>query len=81
MGEDARPRRPLRTLALVALTLALGGSAAAADWPEFGYIPSRQNVGPASTGITAANVAKLHRRTIQLDGTVDSSPIYVGGAI
>jgi outer membrane protein assembly factor BamB len=81
MGEDARPRRPLRIPTLVALTLTLTGSAAAADWPEFGYIPSRQNVGPANAGITAANVAKLHRRTIQLDGTVDSSPIYVGGVI
>jgi outer membrane protein assembly factor BamB len=47
----------------------------------FGYNPGRQNVGPASTGITAANVAQLNRRTIQLDGTVDSSPIYVGGVI
>jgi outer membrane protein assembly factor BamB len=71
----------LRLLTLLALSLALTGSAAAADWLEFGYNPGRQNVGPASTGITAANVAKLKRRTIQLDGTVDSSPIYVGGVI
>ena len=81
MGEGARPRRALRLLGFAALTLVLAGSAAAADWPEFGYNPGRQNVGPATTGITAANVAKLHRRTIQLDGTVDSSPIYVGGVI
>jgi outer membrane protein assembly factor BamB len=54
---------------------------AAADWPEFGYEPGRHNVGPGSTGITAANVRKLHRRTIQLDGTVDSSPISVRGTI
>ena len=71
----------MRPLALIAVLLAFAGSAAAADWPEFGYIPSRQNVGPAKTGITALNVAKLHRRAIQLDGTVDSSPIYVGGVI
>jgi outer membrane protein assembly factor BamB len=71
----------LRLLPLLVLSLALTGSAAAADWPEFGYSPGRQNVGPASTGITAANVAKLRRRTIQLDGTVDSSPISVGGVI
>jgi hypothetical protein len=79
VGESARPRRALKLFALA--SVALAGSAAAADWPEFGYIPSRQNVGPAKTGITASNVARLHRRTIQLDGTVDSSPIYVGGMI
>jgi hypothetical protein len=47
------------------------------DWPEFGYNPGRQNVGPTSPGITAANVARLRRHRIQLDGTVDSSPIYL----
>ena len=67
---------------LLALAVALAVAApAAADWPEFGYTPARSNVGPASTGITAANVAKLRRRTIQLDGTVDSSPISVGTTI
>jgi PQQ-like domain len=52
---------------------------AAADWPEFGYDPGRHNTAP--TGIAAAKVGKLHRRTIDLDGTVDSSPIAVGGTI
>jgi outer membrane protein assembly factor BamB len=67
---------------VLALAVALASAApAAADWPEFGYDPGRHNVGPASTGITAANVSKLHRRTIQLDGTVDSSPISVRGTI
>jgi hypothetical protein len=70
----------LKLLTLASVTLAFAGSATASDWPEFGYVPSRQNVGPAKTGITASNVARLHRRTIQLDGTVDSSPIYLGGA-
>ena len=37
------------------------------------------HVGPAATGITAANVAKLTRRQVSLDGTVDSSPIYLHG--
>jgi outer membrane protein assembly factor BamB len=70
----------LRVLLAVAVALATAAPAAA-DWPEFGYEPARHNVGPASTGITAANVSKLHRRTVQLDGTVDSSPISVGGTI
>jgi hypothetical protein len=69
----------LRFAALLALTLTLVAPAAAADWPEFGYVSSRQNVGPASTGITAANLGKLHRRQIHLDGTVDSSPIFLQG--
>jgi PQQ-like domain len=83
----------LRVAVLAALALVVTGSGSAAttptttqsNWPEFGYTPARSNVGPASTGITAANVAGLHRRQIQLDGTVDSSPIYlhqvqIGGA-
>ena len=71
----------MRLLVALVAALASATSAAAASWPEFGYDPARQNVGPSSTGITAANVAKLHRRTIALDGTVDSSPIYVDGTI
>ena len=65
-------------------TLLRGGSALArpgatgiSDWPEFGYDPARQNVGPASPGITVANVGRLRRHRIQIDGTVDSSAIYL----
>ena len=77
----------LALIALVALALTGSGSAAPApapstlDWPEFGYTSARANVGPAVTGITAANVAHLHRRQIQLDGTVDSTPIYLHQAM
>jgi outer membrane protein assembly factor BamB len=74
-------------LRLLALALLLAGNAvalapgvaAAADWPLFGYTPARANTGPAPTGVTAANVSRLHQRTVTLDGTVDSSPIYLGG--
>jgi len=62
--------------AAAALTLA---APAFADWPEFGYDTARHDVGPASTGITAANVGTLHRRQVRLDGTVDSSPIALTG--
>jgi outer membrane protein assembly factor BamB len=59
---------------------ALGGSAAlGGDWGRFGYDAARHNSGPAKTGITAANVAGLHRQAVRLDGTVDSSPIYLRG--
>jgi outer membrane protein assembly factor BamB len=49
------------------------------NWPEFGLDPQRGDATSASTGITAANVAHLHRRRIALPGTVDSSPIYLDG--
>jgi outer membrane protein assembly factor BamB len=48
------------------------------DWPVFGYDAARHNSSPAST-ITAQNVSKLKRHRVTLDGTVDSSPIYVSG--
>jgi len=46
-------------------------------WPMFGYDSARSNVFPASTGITAANVAHLKGRQVALPGTADSSPIFV----
>ncbi len=47
------------------------------SWPEFGLTPQRTNATSASTGVTAANVGHLHRMTLTLPGTVDSSPIYL----
>src|SRR5689334_8482642 len=52
---------------------------AGGDWDRFGYDAARSNSGPASTGITAANVARLTRQQVQLGGTADSSPIYLHG--
>lgn len=56
------------------------------DWMRFGWDVGRSSASPAATGITAANVASLHRQQVQLDGSVDASAIYlhavrVGGAI
>jgi PQQ-like domain len=51
------------------------------DWTRFGYDAARHDVGPASTGITAANVAGLHRQQVGLPGTVDASPIYLRNAL
>jgi hypothetical protein len=50
------------------------------DWPVFGFDAARHNSNPGST-ITATNVAKLKQLKVSLDGTVDSSPIYVGGKL
>jgi outer membrane protein assembly factor BamB len=48
------------------------------DWPLFGLTPSRPSATNASTGITAATLGRLHRRQIQLPGTIDSTPIVLG---
>jgi outer membrane protein assembly factor BamB len=45
------------------------------DWTMFDYDPQRSGVGPADTGITAANLHLLRRRTVSLHGTVDAAPI------
>jgi outer membrane protein assembly factor BamB len=50
------------------------------EWPLYGYDSGRRNVSP-DTRLTADNVGKLRRKQVRLDGTVDSSPILVGGRI
>ena len=54
---------------------ARASATSAGDWPRFDYNAQRTGVGPSSTGITAANVGSLAVRTVQLDGTADSSAI------
>ena len=71
--------------AFLLLVLALpaaraSGSGADADWGRFGYDAARHDASPDAT-ITAANVHKLRRLRVQLDGTVDSSPIYVAKGV
>jgi outer membrane protein assembly factor BamB len=93
-GSDfsvSRTAAGLRLLAVAAALVAVAASApagsaagggarsAATDWPRFGFDAARHDVGPAVTGITAANVGMLRRSQIRLDGTVDSSPIYLHG--
>jgi len=65
------------------LLLAVPGDAAprVRGWDRFGFDAARSNAGPRKTGITAANVASLVRQQIALDGTADSSPIYLAGVI
>ena len=61
-------------LAAAALAAALP---APHDWTRFGYGPARSSSSPDATGITAANAARLQRQRVGLDGTVDSSPIFL----
>jgi PQQ-like domain len=58
------------------------GSAPAefAVWPEFGLDPQRGDATDAATGITVGNLGKLRDRRVTVPGTIDSSPIYLGGA-
>jgi PQQ-like domain len=86
----------MRWLGVVAAALAVGVASACAgstapretravrvggDWKLFGYDAARHNSGPASTGITAANVGRLTRQQVRLPGTADSSPIYLRGVV
>jgi PQQ-like domain len=49
------------------------------DWTRFGWDAARSNVATDETGITAANIATMRRQQVNLDGTVDASPIYLHG--
>ena len=57
-----------------------GSGAELTAWPEFGLDPQRSDATNASTGISAANIGTLRDRRVTLPGTIDSSPIYLGGA-
>jgi hypothetical protein len=49
------------------------------DWTRFGWNASRSNAPAFATGISASNLGSLVRKQVQVDGTVDSSPIYLHG--
>src|SRR6266542_4065088 len=74
-------QRLLLVLCLLAMAGAAQGATPSGLWSRFGYDAARSNHGPASTGITAANVRRLVRQRVVLDGTVDSSPILAGGLV
>jgi hypothetical protein len=69
------------SLAAVSIALFVGSSSQAAttgyDWTRFGWDAVRTSAPTFPTGITAANVGSLKRQEVRLDGTVDSSPIYL----
>ena len=75
-------RRIAATLVLTLAVLAVpahGAGTPAQNWTTFDYTASRTGANPNPTGITAANVKSLTLRRVALDGTVDSSAIYIGG--
>jgi outer membrane protein assembly factor BamB len=77
--------RKLASIGLAGLVIAFvpagaRSGPAGTDWPVFGYDAARHNASP-DTRVNAQNIASLTRHQIKLDGTVDSSPISVGGRL
>ena len=70
----------LVVLLAVALPAVAASSAPPRDWGRFGHDAARTNVSTDGT-ITAANVSRLKATRVNLDGTVDSSPIYVSKGV
>lgn len=69
----------------VLLFFFVAAAAFAEQWPQFGWNAARTSAPTVSMGITAANLHLLKRQRIRIDGTVDSSAIYlshvrIGGA-
>ncbi len=69
-----------RLAAVSAAALALAAaSAAGGDWTRFGYDAARSNAAPSGGSITARTLRSLRLERVRLDGTVDSSPVYLAG--
>jgi hypothetical protein len=86
LGVSAFVSKNRLALLVVALFGALLVSSAAAthaasthDWTRFGWNAARSNAPAFATGINASNLGSLVRKQVQVDGTVDSSPIYLHG--
>ncbi|MBV8430386.1 MAG: PQQ-binding-like beta-propeller repeat protein, partial [Solirubrobacterales bacterium] len=60
---------------------AVPASVPSGDWQRFDYDAQRTGVGPSDTGITAGDLGALAVRVVHIDGTVDSSPIELSGAV
>jgi outer membrane protein assembly factor BamB len=50
-----------------------------ADWTMFGWNPGRTSAPDVATGIAVSDLHALERQQVELDGTVDSSAIYLHG--
>jgi PQQ-like domain len=49
------------------------------DWTRFGWDAGRSNASSDPTGLDSTSVATVKRQQVAIDGTVDSSPIYLHG--
>jgi outer membrane protein assembly factor BamB len=63
---------------LLGLSFAIAARGAAAQsWPMFGGNVQSTSANPEPAGITAANLPRLRRRRVTLNGLVDASAIYL----
>ncbi len=72
----------MRRYVLLAAALLVAGAcfrAGAQDWPTFGWDVSRSSAPPRSVGLIPDQIGSLKRQQVTLDGTVDSSAIYLRG--
>ena len=74
-GSTDSPSTAKRPLAAASRAAPTGP---AGDWSRFGYDAARSNDAPR--GLSEATVGALAAHRVDLPGTVDSSPIYVGSA-
>jgi outer membrane protein assembly factor BamB len=68
-------------LGLGTMLMAAAWDAPAQNWPMFGGNLQSTSANLEPTGITAANIQRLRRRQVELDGVVDASAIYLHGAM
>jgi len=85
-GSSSTTPIPTPTVDAAAIPSSAGAPASVAgaqllEWPEFGLDPQRSDVSERPTGITSANLPHLRDLTVTLPGTVDSSPVYLHGAL
>ena len=66
-------------LSLLLLFVAPPASTPGQDWTRFGWDAQRSSAPGVSMGLTPGGLDRLERHRIQLDGTVDASPIYLAG--
>jgi len=69
----------MRFLVVVTLALAAIDCGFAEDWPTFGWDVSRSSAPSVFMGLSAADVSRLQRQQVTIDGTVDGAAIYLGG--
>lgn len=77
-------RFALRSAIALALASTCTFTAAAADWPQFGYDAAHSGSNPAETTLSAANVAQLvaaYANPVTLSSSVDSAPVYKRGVV
>jgi hypothetical protein len=79
MDAKGRVVSILATAGLLAAAFPARSAATPADWTMFGWNPGRTSAPDVATGITAADLPRLQRQQVPIDGTVDGAAIYLHG--